>query len=64
VSFANVGWRYSAQKINSTTYQAFGSPSYPLLAELGVEVEFKKSALLVQPICYQPRFKLNTNVIR
>lgn len=53
-----------AQKINSTTYQAFGSPSYPLLAELGVEVEFKKSALLVQPICYQPRFKLNTNVIR
>lgn len=58
------GRRCRAQKTNSTAYQAFGSPSYPLLAELGVEIDWKEYALLEKPICYQPRFNLNTNVIR
>lgn len=38
-----------AQKWNSTVYQAFNCPSYPVLATLGVDVEWNKDALL-QPV--------------
>lgn len=53
-----------AQKVNTQLYQAFDSPSYPPLAELGVEVDWNMSGLLVPVGVYRPRFKLNPNVIR
>ena len=53
------------RKVHSSVYQAFDSPMYPHLAELGVEVEWNHSYLLeATNDVYQPRFKLNTNVIR
>ncbi|QDZ20787.1 asparaginase/glutaminase [Chloropicon primus] len=53
------------RKVHSSMYSAFDSPMYPHLAELGVEVEWNHHQLLkAQHDVYQPRFKLNTNVIR
>lgn len=54
----------SAQKSNSAIYQAFSSPSYPELAKLGVEVDWNVSALLQEQHSYQPRFDLDSRVIR
>jgi len=53
-----------AQKSNSAIYQAFSSPSYPELAKLGVEVDWNVSALLQEQHSYQPRFDLDSRVIR
>lgn len=54
-----------ARKSHSSVYQAFDSPTYPYLAELGVEVEFDHSSLLhAAHDVYTPRFKLNSSVIR
>ncbi|WZN63735.1 L-asparaginase [Chloropicon roscoffensis] len=53
------------RKVHSSVYRAFDSPMYPNLAELGVEVDWNHSNLLEAGAdVYQPRFKLNTNVIR
>jgi L-asparaginase len=35
-----------ARKTNSSTYDAFSSPSYPHLAKLGVDVDWNEIALL------------------
>jgi len=54
-----------ARKIHSSVYNAFDTPNYPHLAKLGVEVEWDHDSLLTaQNDVYQPRFKLNPNVIR
>jgi L-asparaginase type I len=53
------------RKTHSSVYAAFDSPMYEHLAGLGVEVEWNHTALLESSNdVYQPRFKLNTNVIR
>jgi len=53
------------RKTHSSVYSAFESPMYPNLAELGVEVEWNHSALLhASSDVYQPRFKLNSKVLR
>eukprot|EP01026_Neomeris_dumetosa_P010293 TRINITY_DN13836_c0_g1_i11.p1 TRINITY_DN13836_c0_g1~~TRINITY_DN13836_c0_g1_i11.p1 ORF type:complete len:476 (+),score=54.06 TRINITY_DN13836_c0_g1_i11:39-1430(+) len=53
-----------AQKVNSSQYAAFDSPSYPHLASLGVDIEWNMRFLLRPEGAYRPRFKLNPNVIR
>jgi len=53
-----------AQKVNSSVYQAFDTPSYPHLAEMGIEIDWKQEFLLKERGVYRPRFKLNPNVIR
>eukprot|EP00873_Tetraselmis_striata_P042011 jgi/Tetstr1/462275/TSEL_007293.t1 len=52
------------QKVNSSSYAAFDSPTYSYLAQLGVDVDWNESALLRNKGVYRPRFKLNPNVIR
>lgn len=46
------------QKTHSSFYQAFDSLSYPYLANLGVDVDWKKSALLEVKGVYRPRFEV------
>lgn len=53
-----------AQKVNSSAYQAFESPSYPNLATLGVDVDWDLRYLLKVEGVYRPRFKLDPKVIR
>ncbi len=54
-----------AQKVNSSAYQAFGSPTWPELAVLGVNVEWNRHALLhVEGSLYTPRFNLDPRVVR
>lgn len=53
-----------AQKVHSSTYQAFDSPSYPPLAQLGVEIEWNKKFLLQPEGVYRPRFDLDPHVVR
>jgi L-asparaginase len=53
-----------AQKINTQLYQAFDTPTYPHLANLGVEVEWNEDALLKPVGIYRPRFRLDSKVIR
>jgi L-asparaginase len=53
-----------SQKINSTTYQAFDSPSFPPLAILGVDIEWSKNSLLHPEGVYRPRLNLNPKVMR
>ena len=53
-----------SQKVNSSAYTAFDSPSYPHLAALGVDVEWATNYLLRPEGAYSPRFKLNPNVLR
>ncbi|GMH34131.1 hypothetical protein BSKO_01965 [Bryopsis sp. KO-2023] len=53
-----------AQKVNSNSYGAFESSSYPNLATLGVDVDWKSRYLLRVEGVYRPRFKLDPRVIR
>ena len=53
-----------AQKINSTTYQAFDTPSHPPLAILGVDIEWNRNSLLHPEGVYRPRFNLDPRVAR
>ena len=54
-----------ARKVHSSVYDAFDTPMYPHLAKLGVEIEWNHARLLqASDDVYQPRFKLNQNVIR
>ncbi|WIA44025.1 hypothetical protein OEZ86_010397 [Tetradesmus obliquus] len=53
-----------AQKVNSSNYQAFDSPTYPHLAALGVDVEWNERYLLRVEGGYRPRFNLEPCVIR
>ncbi len=55
-----------ARKTNSSAYSAFSTPSYPPLAQLGVDVGWNTAVMLSeqQRGVYRPRFKLNPNVIR
>jgi L-asparaginase len=54
-----------ATKTNASHYRAFGSPTYPPLARLGVEVEWNAGALLrPAPGAYTPRFALDPRVAR
>lgn len=53
-----------AQKVHSSSYQAFASPSYPELAIMGVETEWRPDFLLQPRGAYSPRFELNTAVMR
>jgi len=55
-----------ASKTNSSAYRAFSTPSYPPLAQLGVDVGWNTAVMLSeqQRGVYRPRFKLNPNVLR
>ncbi len=55
-----------ARKTNASSYNAFSTPSYPPLAQLGVDVGWNTAAMLSdqQRGVYRPRFKLNPAVIR
>ncbi|KAK3235061.1 hypothetical protein CYMTET_54719 [Cymbomonas tetramitiformis] len=53
-----------AQKTNASTYQAFSSPAYPDLAELGVDVDWNHQAMIQYGGIYRPRFELDPRVIR
>jgi L-asparaginase/Glu-tRNA(Gln) amidotransferase subunit D len=55
-----------ARKTNSSAYNAFSTPTYPPLAQLGVDVGWNTAAILTdrERGVYRPRFKLNPNVIR
>jgi len=53
-----------SQKVNSSTYAAFDSPTYQPLAQLGVDVDWNEGALHRDRGVYRPKFKLNPNVIR
>ena len=53
------------RKVHTSSYTAFDSPNYPQLAQLGVELEWSSTSLLrPTDILYQPRFRLNANVLR
>jgi hypothetical protein len=47
-----------SQKVNSSSYQAFDSPSYPKLATLGIDVDWNEPFLLRPEGTYKPRFKV------
>eukprot|EP00891_Asterochloris_glomerata_P003765 jgi/Astpho2/3765/Aster-04942 len=51
------------QKVNSSSYQAFDSPSYPPLAVLGIDVGWKHKYLLQVEGTYRPRFELDYNSV-
>jgi L-asparaginase/Glu-tRNA(Gln) amidotransferase subunit D len=53
-----------AQKVHSTAYRAFDSPTYPPLARLGVDVDWNEGALLRPHGVYTPRFQLEHRVMR
>ena len=53
-----------AQKRHTAHYQAFDSPSYINLAQLGVDVEWNRGALLEVEGVYRPRFELDPRVVR
>ncbi|KAI8463151.1 MAG: Asparaginase/glutaminase [Monoraphidium minutum] len=53
-----------AQKVDSSSYQAFDSPGYPPLATLGIGVDWNHKFLLQSEGSYRPRFKLDPSVIR
>ena len=55
-----------ARKTNASSYNAFSTPTYPPLAQLGVDVGWNTAAILSdqQRGVYRPRFKLNPAVIR
>lgn len=53
-----------SRKTNASAYQAFSSPTYPPLATLGVDVDWKTDNLLNDRGVYRPRFKLDPAVIR
>ncbi|EFN58347.1 hypothetical protein CHLNCDRAFT_142407 [Chlorella variabilis] len=53
-----------SQKTNSSAYQAFDSPNYPYLAQMGVDVSWNSRALLNVDTVYRPRFNLDPRVIR
>lgn len=53
-----------AQKINSTTYQAFDTPAHPPLALLGVDIEWNRNSLLHPEGVYRPRFNLDPRIAR
>jgi len=53
-----------AQKVHTSSYQAFDSPGYPHLAQLGIDVEWNERALLRPEGGYRPRFKLHPGVMR
>jgi L-asparaginase/Glu-tRNA(Gln) amidotransferase subunit D len=51
-----------AQKVNSSSYAAFGSPSFGPLARLGVDVDWKHARLLEPVGDYRPRFSFDPAV--
>lgn len=53
-----------SRKVNSSAYAAFDSPAYSPLAVLGVDVDWRKAALLQPDLVYRPRFNLDSRVIR
>eukprot|EP00899_Mesostigma_viride_P022167 jgi/Mesvir1/3134/Mv16306-RA.1 len=53
-----------AQKANASSYSAFNSPSYPDLAVLGVDIEWREDLLHRHVGVYRPRFELDPNVMR
>ena len=53
-----------ARKTNASAYNAFSSPTYPPLAVLGVDVDWKDEAILQDRGVYRPRFKLEPAVLR
>lgn len=53
-----------AQKVDSSCYQAFGSPSYSELAVLGVDIDWRPDKLLQVATMYTPRLDLNPRVLR
>ncbi|MEW5300639.1 MAG: hypothetical protein WDW36_003554 [Sanguina aurantia] len=53
-----------AQKVNTSSYQAFDSLSYPRLATLGIDVDWNERYLLKVEGSYNPQFDLEPNVIR
>jgi L-asparaginase len=53
-----------SQKTHSSAYRAFSSPTYPELAKLGVDVNFKEDLLLPRRSHYTPRFDLVSLVMR
>jgi L-asparaginase type I len=53
-----------AQKVHSSSYQAFASPSYPELAIMGVETEWRPNFLLQPHGAYSPRSELDPAVMR
>ena len=48
-----------SQKVNSSAYQAFDSPGYPHLADMGIEVGWNHAALLKDRGTYRPRFRVS-----
>lgn len=53
-----------SMKLASSAYNAFESPTYPRLAEIGSTVEWNDSALLHPVPTYSPRFRLDRSVVR
>jgi L-asparaginase/Glu-tRNA(Gln) amidotransferase subunit D len=55
-----------ARKTNSSAYNAFSTPTYPPLAQLGVDVGWNSSSMLTeqQSGVYRPRFRLDPRVMR
>lgn len=53
-----------AVKLASSAYNAFDSPTYARLAEIGSTVEWNDTALLIPTERYTPRFQLDKSVVR
>ena len=47
-----------SQKVNSSSYQAFDSRTYPYLATLGIDVDWNERYLLKVEGSYRPRLKV------
>lgn len=52
------------QKTHSSFYQAFDTPTYPYLANLGVDIDWNESALLAVTGVYRPRFEVRCGFAR
>lgn len=52
------------QKTHSSFYQAFDSLTFPYLANLGVDVDWNKEALLRVQGVYRPRFEVSASVLQ
>ena len=48
------------QKTHSSFYQAFDTLTYPYLANLGVDVDWNREALLTVQGVYRPRFEVRS----
>lgn len=62
------GWLFRGNRIrkdHTSRYSAFGSPNYPPLAEIGVDIVWSEGLLLEEDGSnYRPHFELERNVIR